>query len=65
MGFTWDSYPASTRNPKGSRWDQTPEEWIAVAYQNLTARHRLPKPRGKDRRYRIHFWPDEAEVHDA
>ncbi len=34
--------------------------WIAVAYQNLTARHRLPKPRGKDRRYRIHFGPDEA-----
>ncbi len=33
---------------------------IAVAYQNLTARHRVPKPRGKDRRDRIHFGPDEA-----
>ncbi len=30
---------------------------IAVAYPNLTARHRVPKPRGKDRRYRIHFGP--------
>ncbi len=30
---------------------------IAVAYQNPTARHRLPKPRGKDRRYRIRLGP--------
>ncbi len=33
---------------------------IAVAYQNLTAPHRVPKPRGKDRRDRIHFGPDKA-----
>ena len=26
---------------------------IAVAYQNWTARHRVPKPRGKDRRDRL------------
>ncbi len=61
MPSTQSTARRATRPATGRPWEVGPaHQWIAVAYQNLTARHRLPKPRGKDRRYRIHFGPDEA-----